>query len=163
MVEELTELYTKEWDRFVKRISYRVGGMANAEDVVQTAFLRAMEYAKSYEDGKDVDKWFNTILNNATRDFKRQERLGGMTTEEAGPEMETGLVQEELLLQVDREIQNVKKEAERYVLRGYLIYGWKPREIAFYSELKPNHIRVIVHRFKQHLKEKFGENVCSGS
>jgi len=69
--------YRDNYKKLVYRIAYRVRGPANAEDVVQEAYARALKYVDNTE-VLEFDKWFNRLLNNACKDWQNVERHQGM-------------------------------------------------------------------------------------
>lgn len=90
MREIIEQFYIDNHELYVKRLSRQAGSPSNAEDVVQEAFLRALQYADSYteREGQNMEKWFNSILRRALVDFKRVETKQGMvaSTESGEPE-----------------------------------------------------------------------------
>ena len=65
---------TGERERFVRLARLRVGTPADAEDVVQRAFVRAAEQAGSLEDPARARAWFYRILRHAIADHHRARR-----------------------------------------------------------------------------------------
>lgn len=74
MVYDLIEKYYRDnYTRHLKRLRFRAGTEWAAEDVLQTAFERAIRYSNSC-DQERFPQWFNMILNNALRDYLNEER-----------------------------------------------------------------------------------------
>ena len=160
-IDKITKLYEEGYPKYVKMIKHRVGGEVNAEDVVQEAFTNALQYLSSYDGSVPIENWFWTILVNAARDFRRQELRCGMTDteeEESTDPLDFTAFKEEILESVINDIEQVESKELRKVLKAYLIDGWKTREIAAWSTFTHAHIRVLIHRFKQGLKEKYNGN-----
>ena len=163
IIEDLAKLYDSDFNRMVKRVSYRVGGKINGEDVVQEAFCRAIKYVDTFEPGLSESKdsgdelrsWFNTLLNNAARDFKRQEDLEGMG-EEGSETLDSSYLSEEIVAKITEDVSKMSGPAQK-VIEGYFLLGRKPREIAKYSPLSPSNIRVTIHRFKKEMNRKYKE------
>jgi RNA polymerase sigma factor (sigma-70 family) len=159
VIDEITDLYEKKKHHMMLRVQRRVGGMVNAEDVVQDAFCNAIQYAGGWDGRKPIDRWFSTILNNAARDFKRQERLDGMVDEpELTDSADNVRFKSELVESLLGEIEELEED-NREALRAFLIFGWKATEIAKWSPLTANNIRVLVHRFRKDMQEKYGEDI----
>lgn len=162
-VDAIMELYD-EFPRYCKRIQGRVGGIVNAEDVVQEAFSRALRYKDSYSNDNPIEHWFNTILMNSVSDFQRIERLGGLSDgyeeEEGTDSMDNSQFKSEMVERVLNHLEEYDKDS-RKVLEASLVYGWLPREIAEFSPLSANHIRVTIHRFKEAMRVRYGQEVCS--
>lgn len=160
--DKIMELY-EEYPKYCKRIQGRVGGMVNAEDVVQEAFCNALRYQASYNPEQPIDNWFSTVLNNAVTLWLRQERLEGMSDgyeEEGTDTLDNAHFKTELVSEIIKEIHGYD-EPSRTALESAVVYGWHPREIATFSPLSANHIRVILHRFKEAMRQRYGQEVCS--
>lgn len=163
-IEKITKLYEEEYLKYIKMMRYRVGGEINAEDVVQEAFANALQYIDSYDGSVPIENWFWTILTNAAKDFRRQELRCGMTdaTEDEETEsMDTIAYKNEIFEKALEEINNVESRELRKVLIAYFVNGWKTREIAKWAIYSHAHIRVLIYRFRQALREKYGEDMCS--
>lgn len=161
--ERILALYEEGYDQMVNRVKYRVGGPVNAEDVVQEAFANALKYEASYDESVPIENWFSTILTNAAHDFLSQERMEGMTThneEEGTDTLDNLCFQQEMIGKVVEEIDK-RESPEKDALRGFVLLGWKATEIAQYLPMTANHIRVLVHRFKEEMRQKYGDEVCS--
>jgi RNA polymerase sigma-70 factor (ECF subfamily) len=59
---------------------YLLGNDADAEDVVQEAFLRAFKYFRGYRGG-DARAWLLTIVRNTSRGWLRRERAAAQMVE----------------------------------------------------------------------------------
>jgi len=155
----LTEMYSQQFNSLVGRVSRRVGNRTNGEDVVQEAMMKAITYIDSLGVDQPIEPWFNTILNNSAKDFKKQDRLDGMSKEEATTEpADDTHIREEFIGQLSEELEAIK-EPDRTALKGVLIHDWKPGEVAQYSPMSANHIRVVLFNFKKKMKEKYGEEM----
>lgn len=163
VTEKILELYDS-YPKYCKRVQFKAGGYANAEDVVQEAFCNALRYSASYDEGLPIENWFSTILNNALRDFMKKERMEGMSdspAEEEGTDtLDNTHFKSELVEKLMQEVQEYEEPA-RKALTAAIGYGWKPSEIATFSPLSANHIRVILHRFKESMRQRYGQEVCS--
>ena len=73
-VRALIGALTGERERFVRLARLRVGTPADAEDVVQRAFVRAAEQAGLLEDPARARAWFYRILRHAIADHHRARR-----------------------------------------------------------------------------------------
>lgn len=85
------ELMDQEFDRLVERhyqhaynLAYRLtGNAADAEDLVQEAFLRAYRFFDRYDPTMPFINWFNQILTNLFIDeHRRRKRLPTLSLEE---------------------------------------------------------------------------------
>ena len=73
MVEAMDWLRRLESDRarYLAFARARLASEADAEDVLQRAFLRAVDRAGTLEDGGRAEAWFYRILRHAVIDFQR--------------------------------------------------------------------------------------------
>jgi len=170
MNKQIEQHYAENFDKLVKRFSHRAGGVADAEDVVQEAFALALKYKDSFnpdnvygEKGHKTEfgGWFNGILNNSLKLYKKKERLLGMSVEysedmdELVPLMEW---EDNLIEAVKKDIAR-KPEQVRQALWLYIFKQYKPREIAQVVEMSNAYIRTSVKEFKQEMRAKYGEVV----
>jgi RNA polymerase sigma factor (sigma-70 family) len=157
-VEALTEHFNTHRDTLVKKIKNRVGGEYNAEDVVQEAYTRALTYQNSYDASRPLEQWFNTILNNTTRDLKAEERRQGMNTEM------TEEIEESLLdahetgftgFGLIGEMINKLSQPDRMICDLYFNKQYKPADIhKVVPNVNPTSIRQKIHLFKVAVKEE---------
>lgn len=157
---EIKAFYEENYDDYVRRVKNRVGGIPNAEDVIQESFARALQYKENFDPKiRELGAWFNTILNNATRDFKRTERLQGLSTDDGlTPTMETQMLDEELLAILAEELSELPdREAEAMNL--YLVRGLSGKEVAEITSYSPNTIRKMAHEFRAKIREDHGSDM----
>ena len=161
--DELTEHYLEHHDHLVKRVSYRVGGIHNAEDVVQEAYARAMQYYKSFNpERSDLERWFSTILINATKDLKRQERMDGMVADEDVTDTaDMTAYTNELLGLVRKEMEHAPPGATD-ALELYYIWGYTAKEVAEQTDHTHYSVKGLVKRFREYMRSTYGEDLCRG-
>jgi RNA polymerase sigma factor (sigma-70 family) len=157
-VEELTELYTDKRQSFINQVTRRVGSKADAEDVVQEAMVKALTYLETWSGEKPLEHWFRVILFNATKAFKTVEWKEGMTDNEHTDTAEELHIREELVDRVVKDIEKVK-EPDQTALKGVLMHQWTPMEVAEYSPMTANHIRVVLHKFRKKMQQKYRQEV----
>ena len=162
MKKKIEEHYRKKHKRLVILLSNRAGGRQNAEDVVQNAFELAIRYRYIYNPNlQPIDVWFNSILNNALRKFKTEEKRMGMSVEyneemdEACPLLEW---EDDMINLIKWEVSK-KKVPMRQALYLYLFRGYKPREIVQIVDMSNAYVRTSVKEFKQAMQKKYGELV----
>lgn len=160
MNEQLVQMFEKDYLHLCKRVSNRVGGMINAEDVIQEAFTRALKYQRSFNPAfSTVGAWFNTIMNNASKDFKREERMQGMAVpyETVSDELDD-------IMHRDRMVHTMIEEMElspySEILRLYFVLGFTRKEVSQVIDQKPQSIANAVQRFKNEMRGKY-EDMCS--
>jgi RNA polymerase sigma factor (sigma-70 family) len=160
MNEQLIDMFDKDYLHLCKKVSNRVGGIINAEDVVQESFARALKYKTSFNPAfSTLGAWFNTILNNASKDFKREERMQGMAVpyETISDELDEIMFRDQMVHKV---ISDMEVSPYSEILRLYFILGFTRREVAQVIDQKPQSIANAVQRFKQQMRGKY-EDMCS--
>ena len=140
----------------VKRVKYRTNGNeADAEDVVQEAYCRALKYKDSFEMGMNFGHWFSRIVANAYKDWKREQYNHSLNEEFDENEVEPtedSSVQDNLINRISQEIELLEDVEHKSILRLHFVYGFKLRELAQISPLKYREIVYIITKFKEQLK-----------
>lgn len=154
----LEEHYKKNFDRLVKRYTFWAGSVQNAEDVVQTAYTRAIQYYDSYDEKQDFGKWFNRILTNSLKMQKQIDR--GQFHDEFDEEQVDGVSDYHYLGQLRREVVqeiNSYEDNHREVLSLFFVNGYSPRSIVKVTDQKFHNVKTIIDRFKRKIREKYGD------
>jgi RNA polymerase sigma factor (sigma-70 family) len=155
---DIENLFRAGYNNFVARVKGRVGGAFNAEDVVQEAFTRALTYRSSFDPERlTLNAWFNTILNNACKDFKREEKMQGMTeelTEQNGGLYDLGVEGKDVQRKVEEEIKDYPNK-QRDVLTLYYLRGYSRRDVAKVLDVSTNYVKVLSYRFRADFREKY--------
>lgn len=148
--------YRKNFKPLVKAYSNIAGGQHEAEDLVQTAYTRAMQYWNSLSSYEDFDKWFSGIFKNSITDLRKDQRLRGMLNidevEEPGIYNNIGIA-ENLRKRVEV-LVDAAPVNQRTILNLVLFLGYTPEEASKVVPETANNIRQIVHRFRLKLKEQ---------
>jgi RNA polymerase sigma-70 factor (ECF subfamily) len=77
MGEDLVrQLYDSSYTRLVGQLYAVCGDMAEAEDVVQEAFMRAVQHRRRFERTDNPEAWLRTVAVNLTRTRWRRRQLG---------------------------------------------------------------------------------------
>ena len=158
----LEKLYREQYNDKVRMVYRRAGGAYNADDVIQEAFTRALQYEDSFngETMEDLNKWFDCILRRSLYDFKRSEIKQGITQEELkeedpdadivnadGIDSRTAEELTEIIVGFPR--------PKRDVLFLYFIRGYKSGEAAQVLDLTAKQVRNYVHQFKLNMREMY--------
>lgn len=158
-VPAIEKHYLTHKDRLIKRTSFRIGGnFHGAEDIVQTAYERALRYRKSF-DGGIFDKWFNTILNNCLREYQNTER-GYVQPDEEDEELAESMSCPSYPQHVMREVFeliNTKSEAQMEVLNLFFKQEYTAIDISRISSIPYGTAHQIIQRFRNELKELYRE------
>lgn len=156
-LQALTEYYEADRDALVKRVSHRVGGIPNAEDVVQEAFTRALVYIGSYDPlNSPLPAWFNTILVNATKDFLRQERDQGAirVEEEFSDDLEDLALRAECIEDILGDV-GAMDEPAREVIRQFVFFGTPAKSIARSQNLNIHTVRKYIQDFYADIRQRY--------
>lgn len=160
---DIKSFYEQEYDILVKKLVNRAGGRENAEDVVMESFARALQYFKSYDPNrKEFGAWFNTILNNTLRDFKRVERNYGMNLEADESILEAYNLDsdaKETVSEIKKRIRR-KPQHTREILKLYYLHQYTPKDIENVTEHPRGTILSTITRFKNEIKEWYDKSMC---
>lgn len=96
IAREAMERVLSHRDRFLKFLSSRVEDRATAEDILQSAYLKAIEHGSEIREDENAVAWFYRILRNAVIDHYRRraarntanEKFVSMIPESYEPEFE---------------------------------------------------------------------------
>jgi len=157
--DDLQKFYAENFDNLVKKMSNRCGNYHDAEDIVQTAFERAVKYADSCS-GELVDRWFSVILSNVFKKYQKDLKLGPVTKplddhldvlEPILPEDIHPIVRKEVRLMVDLE-----PEPNKSVLRLQLDFGLTIGEIKELTQgLTYAKIHDIIGNFRRKVLKRY--------
>ena len=124
---------------------------SDADDLVQDAFLTAMNQIGSLRDPAKFGAWLLAIARNRSNDhLRRQKKVVELPPEIQVNETITARAEAERVMQLIRELP----EAYRETLTLRLIEGMTGPEIAAVTGLMPGSVRVNLHRGMKALKER---------
>jgi RNA polymerase sigma factor (sigma-70 family) len=155
----LEEFYNERREDLLRRLAYGAGSPEAAEDVLQEAFVRALTYWDTFDpQHKEFGAWFNTIMKNALKDFKREEWLFGMGEEfdEEQYDPQEMPVNETELVKKIYEMVDGKIEDHQEILLLYFEKHYSPKDIANITNYKVKTIKQVVWRFKTEVIERYG-------
>jgi RNA polymerase sigma factor (sigma-70 family) len=159
---QLEDYYADNFNNLVKRITNQAGNVHNAEDVVQEAFVRAIQYLPSYDGKLPFENWFSRILQNALRQFKLEERNYGMnmSNEEVDIPCPICLENKRLVHDVKNYIRaNIPKD-EQEILILYYIRGYSFQDIVRITDEKYRRVNYVVYKFNDTI-QKLGEEIVT--
>jgi RNA polymerase sigma factor (sigma-70 family) len=149
---ELYKLYSKAMLNTAYRI---VHNTAEAEDVLQEAFISVFHNLKSYKGESSFGSWMKRIVVNhaLTQVRKRKVILEEIPSEDHLPEQESSH-EEEWSAKADeiRETINKLPEGYRVILSLYLLEGYDHAEIAGYLGISESTSKSQYLRAKQKLR-----------
>jgi RNA polymerase sigma-70 factor (ECF subfamily) len=148
------------------RTAYRVTGSASdAEDVLQTVFLRLVRRGEGYDFAPSPSAYLTRAAVNASLDLLRSRRTTqSVTLEEIEPEMlastahgpEAEHADRELRLLIRQAVSRLgPKAAEFFALRYF--EGYDNREIAEMLGTSQMVVAVILHRSRARLRKEIGQ------
>lgn len=156
MYEIIENHYRENYGRFIKRMTFRAGGVHQAEDIIQEAYARAMKYYNTLK-VDEFDKWFSMILNNSYNDYMRDE-IGLSYIEEDDEPL--GLIECGLVTgQTRREVYDIistKSEAQKEILTLHLQHGYSATDISNLTDYTYAKIHHIISRFRDELRSLYG-------
>jgi len=150
----------------VYRTAHRItGSSADAEDVLQTVFLRLAKGQETYDLSQNPEAYLSRAAINASLDLLRSRsrvRSVGLDDTDAGA-LQSPILNPEVQ-HVDRELQKLiraavarlgKTAAEMFTLRYY--EGYDNQEIARILGTSPMVVGVVLHRARTKLKKEIGQ------
>ena len=144
--------------QFLNFLARRVESKADAEDILQAAFVRGIERGGSLRDEETVIAWFYRLLRNAVVDHYRHQGHARKVMEEWGEDLETmadpndslkdGICQ--CMAGLMPELKSEYKQALEIVDLG----EGSLSELAEQAAITPTNAAVRVHRARQALKKQ---------
>jgi len=159
---ELETLFQTHHER-IFRAAYRItGSAADAEDVLQTVFLRLARSQGTWDFSENPAAYLSRAAINAALDLIRKRgRIVGL--DDLAPESVASGARNPELQHVDRELQQLIRQAvsrlgataaEMFVLRYY--EGHDNREIAKIMGTSQMVVGVVLHRARTKLRKEIG-------
>jgi RNA polymerase sigma-70 factor (ECF subfamily) len=161
---ELEVLFRNHHDR-VFRAAHRItGSPADAEDVLQTVFLRLVKGQETYDLSENAEAYLSRAAINASLDLLRgRNRAKSVGFDDVAAEALESRFQNPEAEQADRELQTLIREAvaglgktagEMFVLRYY--EGYDNQEIAKMLGTSQMVVGVVLHRARTRLRKEIG-------
>ena len=143
--------------RFLRFLERRMGSRTDAEDVLQTAFLRLVAQGDSLRDGEKLVPWFYQLLRNLVVDHFRHRRAVARLDASAAAETETTTtdMDEELFRAICTCVNDLipTLKAENAVLVQRVELGGEPlHRVADDLGITPNNASVRLHRARRTLR-----------
>ena len=157
------ELYRNKYSIQVALINRYVKNVIVAEDIVQETYSRALKYQSSYNPNKaSVETWINKILFNTLRSYKagdiNKQNLEvddkGELVEKQPEDLSYEIVQENYEV-VAEEIEKVKSNKSKDILRLFYLVGYRSNEISEALGVSQTSITSCCSRFKHKMTERF--------
>jgi len=141
---------------FLGFLQRRVGNLAEAEDILQAAFVRGVERADSLRDGESVVAWFYRSLRNAVVDHHRRRGAAGRAMDGFARELD-GTVEPpvdviEVVCSCVRNLSDTLKPEYANALRRIEVDGLSVAEYAAEIGVEANNAAVRVYRAREALR-----------
>jgi RNA polymerase sigma factor (sigma-70 family) len=153
--EFIADHYAKTSQKLIKRYAYRTGSQQGGEDVVHTAYERAIQYWAGFS-GDDFDRWMAGILRNAVRDYMREERGQGLQEldefEHEGAHCDG--IDNKTKAEIGRLIEK-EPPAHAEVLRLYYQDEYSMIDISRFTLNTYSNVNQIVRRFREELQKRY--------
>jgi RNA polymerase sigma-70 factor (ECF subfamily) len=160
-LEELFQAHNGRVFRTAQRIT---GSAADAEDVLQTVFLRLVKNQEDYDLSQNPEAYLSRAAINASLDLLRsRSRAKSVAIDDVDTEALTSRFKNPEVEHADRELQKLVREAvsrlgktagEMFVLRYY--EGFDNKEIARTLKTSPLVVGVVLHRARTRLRQEIG-------
>lgn len=154
---EIENYYLQYRPALVKRMYFRTGTEADAEDVVQEAFTRALKYApKARID--HFGKWFSQVLTNALRDHMNASKGYTTVEDEDMPEesVDCSGYPNRVMFEI-QELITTKSEVQMEVLSMHIFDEHSAKDISQITPYSYAQVHQIILRFRNELKSLYKE------
>lgn len=144
--------------QFLAFLEARLKSRKEAEDVLQAAFIKALEKADTLRDEESAVAWFFRLLRNAIVDVyrkrAREAKLASQDVDELPLDTE---IQGEVCRCIDSLIPTIKPEYAT-ILRRVELENARLADVAGELSISPNNAAVRLHRARQALKRRLEQS-----
>ena len=161
---ELEDLFQAHHGRVFRTAQRITGSAADAEDVLQTVFLRLVKGQDDYDWSRNPEAYLSRAAINASLDLLRSRtRSKSVSLDESEVDSIAGAYESPEQVHADRELQTLVREAvsrlgktagEMFVLRYY--EGFDNKDIATLMNTSPLVVGVVLHRARTKLRKEIG-------
>ncbi len=161
---ELENLFQAHHGRVFRTAQRITGSAADAEDVLQTVFLRLVKGQDDYDWSQNPEAYLSRAAINASLDLLRSRtRARSVGLDDADADSIAGSFRSPEAVHADRELQTLVRKAvarlgktagEMFVLRYY--EGFDNKEIAAFMKTSPLVVGVVLHRARTKLRKEIG-------
>ena len=161
---ELENLFQAHHGRVFRTAQRITGSVADAEDVLQTVFLRLVKGQADYDWSANPEAYLSRAAINASLDLLRSRtRSRAVAFDEGEVDSIVSTYKSPEAVHADRELQALVRQAvarlgktagEMFVLRYY--EGFDNKEIAAFLKTSPLVVGVVLHRARTKLRKEIG-------
>lgn len=158
-LEQLAYLAQNKFTNLVNKLARRVPNRADAEDIVQTALERGLRYVNTYDENQEFDAWFGRLLQNAWKDWLKDNRRMGMTdevNEKNGGEVPCNKESAELADRLKQDILELPDSFKKDVMYRRFLIGLPVDEIAFVLGVDRERVKKCILRWRALVFHKYG-------
>jgi RNA polymerase sigma-70 factor (ECF subfamily) len=157
---EVVQALVDNHRQFLAFLERRVGSRAEAEDILQDAFVRGLEKGGQLRDGESAVAWFYRVLRNAVVDYYRRRGAGGRAmdrmaaewADESAPPPDAEL--HESVCKCILGLVDTLKPEYAAAVRRIELDGVAVKDFAAEAGITPNAAGVRVHRARLALREQ---------
>jgi RNA polymerase sigma-70 factor (ECF subfamily) len=160
-MNQLPETLLRNHRRFASFLKARVGDDATAEDILQAAYVKAIESAKTVRNEESVVAWFYRLLRNAVVDHYRRKGTESRAVERIGRELQESIEPEvrQELCQCLQGVLSEVKESYRQAVEAVDIEEMSLEEYARREGITANNASVRLHRARRAVRDELSR-VC---
>lgn len=161
---EVVQALVDNHRQFLAFLERRVGSRADAEDILQDAFVRGLEKGGQLRDGESAVAWFYRLLRNAVVDHWRRRGAAGRAEDLLAAEWADAATpppDEELFDAVCRcidDLVDTLKPEFAQAVRRIEVDGVAVKDYAAEAGITANAAGVRVHRARQALRDRVAES-----
>jgi len=151
MIINLTELYTKNHAKLLRKVKKLTNNPSNAEDIVQDTFLEALTKIDKYDSTKaSMTTWLNKLLMANIWKYFRGKKKEPLFVDVLDCFLEDENFDKERMT-LHNVLEKVSNKLHRDVLVAKLVYGYTYEEVSNLFDIKQANARKIVYTFKSSL------------
>jgi RNA polymerase sigma-70 factor (ECF subfamily) len=144
--------------QFLQFVERRVGTRAIAEDIIQAAYIRAMEQSATLRSNESAVAWFYRILRNAVIDHYRhraaEDRALEQWAKDLALETQFDATTQQIVCQCINNVLDTLKPAYSQIIREVDLSENTLESFAKKSGITPGNAAVRAHRARQALKKQ---------
>jgi RNA polymerase sigma factor (sigma-70 family) len=164
MPEEPLDQLIAQRKRFLAFVQRRVSDYELAEDILQSAYLRAFEHRNDFEPSESAMAWFyrllrNAVIDNYRRHTSKEKALAAWTRQLGISTQPSAELQNEVCACLGGMLEGLKPEYSE-VLRAVDIGEQRVQDFAAQRRLSVSNAGVRVHRARAALRKQL-LRVCS--
>ena len=155
-------LYTR--NSVINKAYHETNNMDDAEDILQTCYLTVIEKIGDLKEPESFEKWFNTLVNNKIKDFKKKKSpvlLDGSESNilNSEPETNDAYIPHKALERKDnadtvRELVNELDDKKRQSIEMHYFEDKSIAEIANELDISENTVKSRLHSGRNEINKK---------